>query len=141
MKKSNLSLQADGYGIPLQLTVRFDKQVIFDQLLTEPTNITHTFADDSSVHKIELEISGKLPEHTTLDSSGKIVNDCLVEITEIMLAGIDITPVFLTVSEYTHDFNGTKDIAVHDFYGLMGCNGVVEFTFEGPVYRWLLESL
>jgi hypothetical protein len=140
MKVSNLSLYANGCA-PLHLTVRFDKQIIFDQFLIKPTRITHTFSDESIVHTIELEMSGKLPEHTTIDSSGKIINDCLIEVTEIILAGIDITPVFLTASEHTHDFNGTKNKDRHDFYGPMGCNGVVKFTFEGPVYRWLLESL
>jgi hypothetical protein len=141
MKFSNLSLQAECHGTPLQLIVRFDSEIIFDQLLTESAVITHEFPDESCVHTIELEMVGKLPSHTTLDSAGNIVNDCLIEITQIQLAGIDITPVFLPASEYTHNFNGTKETDTYDFYGSMGCNGVVEFAFDGPVYRWLLESL
>lgn len=141
MKLSKLSLQAECHGIPLQLIVRFDSRIIFNQLLTEPACITHEFTDESCPHTVELEMVGKLPSHTTLDSAGKIVNDSLIEISEIVLAGIDITPVFLTASEYTHNFNGTKETDTHDFYGSMGCNGIVQFRFDGPVYRWLLESL
>lgn len=139
--KTNLSLCAENFGVPLRLIVRFDQQVIYDQLIQEATVISHSFDDDHITHTLELELVGKLPEHTVLDNFGKIVYDSLIEISNVTLAGIDLGPIFLTSCEYTHDFNGTKSEGVHDFYGLMGCNGIVKFEFDGPVYRWLLESL
>jgi hypothetical protein len=59
----------------------------------------------------------------------------------VSIDGIEIDQVFANRSRYTHSFNSDANAIVDDFFGVMGCNGVVEFAFTSPVYLWLLENL
>jgi len=142
MDTCSLSLKANSYGlIGLQLTVRFDNLVIFDSRLTDtPVTIVHEFVDDQP-HVLEIIMSGKEPADTVLDNEGRILQDRLIDIEDIMLDDIDITSIVRKQATYTHDFNGSQSETVGEFYCIMGCNGTVRFEFNSPVYNWLLENM
>lgn len=142
MDTCSLSLKANSYGREgLQLTVRLDNLVIFDSRLTDaPVTIAHEFVD-SQPHVLEIIMSGKEPNDTVLDDEGRILQDRLIDIEDIMIDDIDITSIVRKQATYTHDFNGSRSETVGEFYAIMGCNGTVRFEFANPVYNWLLENM
>ena len=142
MNTCSLSLNANSYGqIGLQLTVRFDNLIIFDSRLTDtPVTVQHEFVDNRP-HVLEIIMSGKEPRDTVLDNKGRILEDRLIDIEDIMLDDIDITSIVRRQATYTHNFNGSQPKTVGEFYSIMGCNGTVRFEFDSPVYNWLLENM
>jgi hypothetical protein len=143
MEMSKLGFVAQATGLGLFLRVKLDEEIIYDsQLGTELTEISYNF--DDSVEKsrtLSIEISGKDPQHTTLNDQGEIVYDLVANIQGFKLDDIELGHMFFEKCKYHHDFNGTGDSIVDTFWGTMGCNGRVEFQFSSPVYLWLLESM
>lgn len=92
-------------------------------------------------HAMVLEMQGKTPDHTQIDSDGNIVDDFLVSICEVELGEVSVGQAFLDHSVYCHDFNGSQPQVSEPFSGHMGCNGTVTFEFSTPAYLWLLENL
>jgi hypothetical protein len=107
----------------------------------ESVLIQHDFDDSDNQHLLEIALSGKLPQHTKIDDQGCIVEDQYIEISDVSLDGIEIHQIFLEHARYRHDFNGAQAEITDQFFGVMGCNGVVSFAFSGPVYLWLLENM
>lgn len=142
MDTCSLSLKANSYGrIGLRLTIRLDDLIIFDSRLTDiPITIMHDFSDNQP-HVLEISMSGKESKDTVLDDEGRILEDRLIDIEDIMLDDIDITSIVCKQATYTHDFNGSQPETVGEFYSIMGCNGTVRFEFSNPVYDWLLENM
>lgn len=127
----------------LHLRFRVDHRIINDLKL--PMNCDTDFwclLDESQggTHTIEIDMWGKLPEHTKLDEQGHIIQDRVIKITNVVLGRQDITGIFSRRSRYHHDYNGTGQSGDHDFHGIMGCNGTVRFEFESPHRIWLLEN-
>lgn len=142
MDTCSLSLKANSYGqIGLRLTISLDNHVVFDSRLTDtPITIMHDFLDNQP-HVLEISMSGKEPKDTVLDDEGRILEDRLIDIEDIMLDGIDITSIFCQQATYTHDFNGYGPETVGPFYCIMGCNGTARFEFTSPTHIWLLENM
>jgi len=140
---SSISFSARATDTGLGLTVKFDDREIYRSLDLSATaqQITCEFADDVSQHELEIMMHGKLPEHTTINDHGEIIQDRCIEISEVKLDGIELAHVFVEQSTYHHDFNGTQDPVTVPFYGVMGCNGTVRMKFSSPVYLWLLENM
>jgi len=65
----------------------------------------------------------------------------VINVNNIKIDGIDITQIVYQLSQYIHDTNGKNTMAVHQFYGDLGCNGKVELNFTAPVYLWMLENI
>lgn len=142
METCGISLRARCNGSDLVVTVRMDSQVIYHACPPQQSVlIQHSFEDCSTEHLLEIELAGKLPQHTRIDAEGNIVTDQCIEISDVCLDGIALDQVFLQHARYRHDFNGTGTEITDSFFGVMGCNGVVSFAFSGPIYLWLLENL
>jgi hypothetical protein len=144
MQTSSVSFTASATGPDLGLTVRFDGKEIYSSinLPLEPTVIAHEFDDTEEIqHTVEIEMSGKMPDHTTVTESGEITADRVVEIQDVKLDDIELGYMFTKVSEYHHDTNGNSKAMIDKFHGIMGCNGVVRFQFTSPLYLWLLENM
>jgi len=142
--KSSISFAARATDTGLGLTVKLDNQEIYhsQDLATDLQQISKEFNDDDSTdHELEIVLHGKLPEHTTIDEQGSIIQDRCVEISDVRLDDIELAHVFVEQARYHHDFNGTQDPVVVPFYGVMGCNGTVRLKFSSPVYLWLLENM
>jgi hypothetical protein len=143
MSKCLLSLVACATGANLQLEILFNNQVKFSKILSDDPEIIKFEFDDTSnsTHTMEIVLTGKLPDHTVLNSEGSIVSDRIVEIYDVNLDNIPLRQIFLNKTIYTHDFNGTQEKIQQQFFGKMGCNGSVRFEFTSPVYLWLLENM
>jgi hypothetical protein len=140
---STLAFKAAATSNDLKLTARLNGRVFFDQTLTQDTvSIETEFPDvDGETYLLEIEMSGKLPEHTTVDDDGNIVEDCMIEISDFAIDDIKLAQLFTEKTQYHHDFNGSQAPIVDKFFGDMGCNGVVKFEFTAPSYLWLLENM
>ena len=143
MSTSVLSFVVQATGPDLHLTVKLDETIIYDRSPGEsPEKISYSFDDSvDTEHLLCFEMSGKLPEHTTITESGEIIQDRVIKITDIAFDGINLEQIFIESSKYCHDRNGTSDSVVEKFYRVMGCNGHVEMRFSTPIYLWLLESM
>ena len=144
MQYCNLSFVANCYGGSLRLTVRLNNQTIFDNdIQDDPVPFKHCFPDEQTEgHVLEIELSGKQPEDTEIDYRGVILKDKLLEISDFILDGVDLSKIIYQHAVYTHNHNNpTKENTQQPFYGIMGCNGTVRFEFSSPTYIWLLENM
>lgn len=126
----------------LTVTVSLDNTVVYGPtvVISEQT-VTVPLSDDSGVHQLHIDLSGKLPEHTTIDTNGAIVSDAVIEVVKPMLDATELHKIFFKLSRYQHTTNGTTDAVDQPFYGIMGCNGRVTLSFETPAYLWLLDNM
>jgi hypothetical protein len=140
---STLAFKTTATGDDLKLTARLNGRVFFDQTLTQDTiSIETEFPEiDGQTYRLEIEMSGKLPEHTTVDNEGNIVKDRMIEISGFSIDAVELTHLFTENTQYYHDFNGSQAPVVDEFFGAMGCNGVIKFEFTTPVYTWMLENM
>jgi len=126
----------------LGIRVLLDHVVIYENKhVQEPYHFSQDLSDADSEHHLDIELFGKLPQHTSINPAGEIVKDSIININNVEFDGIDITTIMSDLAEYHHDFNGTQDPTVSKFYGSLGCNGHVKFKFTTPIYLWLLENM
>lgn len=119
----------------------FDGQEIFHGAVGSQT-FSHQFLDNDQEHTIEFYLEGKTVEHTVVNDNGAIINDHVLEINDMTLEGVALDQIFYSKNQYYHSFNDTsKDLIEDKFYGIMGCNGRVEFKFTSPVYLWFLDNI
>lgn len=140
---STLAFKAAATGDDLKLTARLNGRVFFDQVLTQDTIAIETeFPDvEGETYLLEIEMSGKQPQHTVIDADGNIEEDRMIEISDFAIEGIALVHLFTENTQYHHDFNGSQAPIVDEFFGAMGCNGVLKFEFTTPAYLWLLENM
>jgi hypothetical protein len=140
---STLAFTANSTGNDLRLTARLNGHVFFDQILScQEIKVQHTFPTvDEEKYTVEIEMSGKLPEHTVIDNQGNIVEDRMIEISAFSLDEIALVYLFTDNCKYAHDFNGSQTAIVDKFFGNMGCNGIVKFEFSAPLHIWMLENM
>jgi hypothetical protein len=143
MEMCKLTLEATTPGSHIGLQIRLDGQVIFDSYDTlDHQMIEHEFADSADApHVLEIEMLGKLPSDTKIDSQGQILSDRAVTIENIAFDEIELGQLVTDLATYTHNFNGSQDTIQDQFYGSMGCNGIVRIEFSSPVYLWMLENM
>jgi hypothetical protein len=109
--------------------------------LKELYNVVYNINDDEGEHTLQIVMLGKSPEHTKIDSSGNILQDVMLQISNFNIDGIDVNQLFQDKIVYTHDFNGTQSEIADTFHGYMGCNGTLRLKFTTPMYLWLLEHM
>lgn len=97
--------------------------------------------DTETTQIVSIEMSGKTEKHTSIDNNGNILHDTVVKLDQVVIDDVDVTNVFCQGKQcYVHDFNGTQDKITDEFYGVIGCNGVVSIEFTTPVFVWLLDN-
>jgi len=140
---ATLSFCVAASGPNLRLIVRLDDSVIYEACpVAEPSAVAYEFNDDKEDnHVLSFEMLDKLPDHTTINEDGEILQDRCVTITDIAFDGIQLGHIVTEVAQYYHDTNSTKEPVIDRFYGVMGCNGRVEIPFSTPIYLWLLENM
>jgi len=138
----------------LGIKVMLDNNIIYDNShVVKDEHISHDISDQDAEHELTIEMYGKLPHHTEVDSAGNVVKDALIAVENFKIDDIDISSILTTqpnqlyseapthIIQYCHDFNGTQPAIVDRFHGCMGCNGIVTFKFTTPIYLWLLENM
>ena len=144
MDAANLEFDISTTNAECKLGVRvtLDSNIIYNNPhVTEIIHITHNLDNQDAEHVLEIELYGKLPEHTKMSDTGEIVQDALITVENITVDDIDISQISSDLIEYHHDFNGTQSAITDKFYSAMGCNGIARLKFTTPVYLWLLENL
>ena len=143
MESCTVAFKAKSSHSDLQLQVRFNGQVVLDPVLTDTEqDFSFEFADvEGAVNTIEFEMSGKTAAHTGVNESGEITHDELVTISAVSVDEIELGHLLTEKAVYQHSFNGTGPMTNDEFFGAMGCNGVVRFEFSSPFYLWLLENM
>lgn len=130
---------------PLLVSFLHNNEVVYQPTeITKLTEIEFDLSDEEGLeHSIKIIMSGKTEEHTVLDDkTGDIVTDTHLIFNNFSVDEIDIDHILLTKPwPYTHNFNGTGEETVDEFYDIVGCNGTIEFKFTTPFYIWLLENI
>ena len=138
----------------LGVKVMLDNNIIYDNPhVTNIYHVSHDIDDQNAEHELIIELYGKLPQHTKIDSAGNIVKDAMITVENFKIDDIYISSILtaypnrlysdvpIHIIQYHHDFNGTQPAIVDRFHGFMGCNGTVQLKFTTPVYLWLLENM
>jgi hypothetical protein len=126
----------------LGVRVILDSVVILDLAsVSDPYHFSHDISDEDGEHELAIELYGKLPKHTVVDSEGNIINDAMLSVSNISIDGIPMDQVISEVAKYHHNYNGTQPETQDKFYGNMGCNGQLKLKFTTPIYLWLLENM
>ena len=138
----------------LGVKIMLDNNIIYDNPhVAEINHISHDIDDQDAEHELIIELYGKLPQHTEIDSAGNIVKDALITVENFKIDDIDISSILTCypnklysdvpthIIQYCHDFNGTQPATIDRFHGSLGCNGTVRLKFTTPVYLWLLENM
>jgi len=136
-------LESTDYQCPLSFTVKLDGETVWRQdPVAQPSDIVIPVPDtDSTVLRtLTLEMGNKLRQHTNVDESGTILQDACLQISNFAIDDICIDHPLQKNSRYQHNFNGHGDTTVTGFFGVMGCNGTVTFTFTTPIFYWLLDN-
>jgi hypothetical protein len=125
------------------IEILFDQQKIFEGSATgELQTVCHTFDDQPGQHIVSLIMSGKTHKHTGFDQTGNIISDVYFQIKRLEFEQLDFYDFFCQgYKGYTHSFNSTQPEFLDEFYGIMGCNGKVEFEFTTPFYLWLSNNI
>jgi hypothetical protein len=131
------SSPADALGLEIWL----DNQQLFNTNHVNDQTLEWSISEDEAVHELRFIMKNKTTDHTQIDEHGTIIQDAVITITNLCFDEIALGQMFVDHAEYTHDFNGTKDIIKDKFYGEMGCNGTVSLKFTTPIYLWLLENM
>ena len=141
MENTTVSFDLSPTNQPLHIQVRFDQQIIFDQLVNQHVQIRHEFDDSiDQEHTLEIELQGKTPEHTRIDHQDNIIEDSTIRVDDMALDDIPLGFLAIETATYTHNNNGNSEQVSVPFYLNMGCNGVAQLKFTSPVYLWLLEK-
>jgi hypothetical protein len=118
-----------------------DTQIYNTEHVADPVNFAHEFADTDSEHQLRFVMKNKTHDHTKIDEAGNILSDCRICIEKLNFDEIDLQQIFIEQAVYDHDFNGTAAPIKDQFFGEMGCNGIVTLAFTTPIYLWLLENM
>ena len=143
MTLTNFSFNVKSSGKPLDLEVKLDSIVIHNLTIdSEITPVTIELDDDiEEEHCLEIILKNKTSEHTTVDENDNIIEDSELVFSDITVDKIDIEELLYFQAKYSHNFNGSGEPTEENFYGTMGCNGVVQIRLQTPIYLWLLENL
>lgn len=136
-------IDTNSTDVPLGLEVWVDDKLLqtIDSVVG-PTVVSVEVEDADDVeHELKFVLKNKTQEHTTVDESGNILKDSVVEIKNIKFDDINLGHMFFEQAVYHHNFNGNGLDTEDKFYGTMGCNGSVVLKFTTPMYLWLLEHL
>lgn len=96
---------------------------------------------DQAEHVLRWVLKNKQAEHTTINSTGDIIQDANLIVKNISFDDIKLTHELLELIVYQHDYNGTGPAVKEKFYGELGCNGQAQLTFSTPIHMWLLEHM
>lgn len=125
---------------PLTFQLWVNDQLLYNQSITDSREILCTFADSAGKKILKFVQADKTHQHTVVDNQGNIVEDGSIVIEQAKINGVTIQDLLTKNGRYYHDFNGSGQPVVDNFFGLMSFNGHLIMEFTCPVYLWLLEN-
>ena len=101
---------------PLCMNIWLDDQEIFANChIQDKVSPVFSFDLEDGVHTLIFKMTGKFPEHTTLDNQNNIVKDARLKIEELSFNGIDISQIVAERAVYQHCFNGNSELVNEHF--------------------------
>ena len=138
----SFDLTSSDYDCGLGFEVFYNnKQILNIDHCRSSTMLAFTLDAEEGDQELKFIMKNKTMDHTTVDENNKIVNDACLNISNFTIDSAELGHTFLEQCKYHHDFNGTQDPVVDKFYGDMGCNGTLIFSFQSPVYLWLVMNM
>ena len=138
----SFDLTSSDYDCGLGFEVFYNnKQILNIDHCRSSTMLAFTLDAEEGDQELKFIMKNKTIDHTTVDDDGQIVKDACLNISNFYIDSIELGHTFLEQCKYHHDFNGTQDPVVDEFYGDMGCNGTLTFSFQTPIYIWLLTNM
>lgn len=140
--KISLDVVNPGSSNDLGLEIWIDDTNFFDSKISPgKAKVIFAINEDESNHQFKMIFKNKTSDHTKIDNSGNILSDEHLLVENIRFDDINVDHMFIELSKYRHDTNGTQDLTDHPFCGYLGCNGIVTLDFSTPFYIWLLENM
>jgi hypothetical protein len=136
-----ISLSSTFWKDPPRTKVYINSDLIFDDKITQPTDVKWTGSLPEGKHKLTIELLDK-NKYQTIVENDKIVKDQMLNIDAVSFDEIDIGYLKHSISKYYPDqiqHNGAP-LLVNDCVNL-GWNGKWDIEFTTPVYIWLLENI
>jgi hypothetical protein len=87
----------------------------------------------NGTHQLDIEIYGKRPINTQVDSNGNIVKDQIIELVNIYFNDIKLPEYYMYIGVYK--FNGQE----YKQALMWGCNGVWSWQFGSPILTWAMD--
>jgi hypothetical protein len=138
----SFDLTSSDYDCGLGFEVFYNnKQILNIDHCRSSTMLAFTLDAEEGDQELKFIMKNKTMEHTTVDENNKIVNDACLNISNFTIDSVELGHTFLEQCKYHHDFNGSQDPVVDKFYGDMGCNGTLIFSFQSPIYLWLVMNM
>jgi hypothetical protein len=138
----SFDLTSSDYDCGLGFEVFYNnKQILNIDHCRSSTMLAFTLDAEEGDQELKFIMKNKTMEHTTVDENNKIVNDACLNISNFTINSAELGHTFLEQCKYHHDFNGSQDPVVDKFYGDMGCNGTLIFSFQSPIYLWLVMNM
>ena len=138
----SFDLTSSDYDCGLGFEVFYNnKQILNIDHCRSSTMLAFTLDAEEGDQELKFIMKNKTMDHTTVDENGQIVKDACLNVSNFYIDSIELGHTFLEQCKYHHDFNGTQDPVVDEFYGDMGCNGTLTFSFQTPIYIWLLTNM
>ena len=144
----SFDLTSSDYDCGLGFEVFYNnKQILNIDHCRSSTMLAFTLDAEEGDQELKFIMKNKTMDHTTVGENGQIVKDACLNISNFTINSAELTVpmklgyTFLEQCKYYHDFNGSQDPVVVEFYGDMGCNGTIVFLFRSPVYIWILETV
>jgi hypothetical protein len=136
-----LELEATAAAPEITVEMLLNETLLYQSALNQTLiSITHNFDDtvDCVEQKIQIRLAGKSNNHTSCDDNGNIISDVALIVKKFEIEHISVVDIFCSGKQcYRHNFNGTAEEFVDEFYGYIGCNGTVTFDFYSPIYLWI----
>ena len=138
----SFDLTSSDYDCGLGFEVFYNnKQILNIDHCRSSTMLAFTLDAEEGDQELKFIMKNKTIDHTTVDKNGQIVKDVCLNVSNFYIDSIELGHTFLEQCKYHHDFNGTQDPIEDEFYGDMGCNGTLTFSFQTPIYIWLLTNM
>jgi hypothetical protein len=139
-----LELEATAAAPEITVDILLNETLLYQSALNQTLiSITHNFDDtvECVEQKIQIRFAGKSNHHTKCDDDGNIISDVALIVKNFEIEHIKVVDIFCLGKKcYQHNFNGTAEEFVDEFYGYIGCNGVITFDFYSPIYLWIGEQ-
>lgn len=137
----SITLSSNFWQDPPRAKVYINSDLIFDDKITQPTDVKWLGNLSEGKHKITVELLDK-NKYQTIIENNKITKDQLLNIDSCSFDDINIGFLKHTLSKYYPDQTQHKGapLLVNDCVNL-GWNGKWELEFSIPIYIWLLENI
>jgi hypothetical protein len=138
----SFNLTSSDYDCGLGFEVFYNnKQILNIDHCRSSTMLAFTLDAEEGDQELKFIMKNKTIDHTTVDDDGQIVKDACLNISNFYIDSIELGHTFLEQCKYHHDFNGSQEPVVDKFWEIMGCNGTLIFSFQSPIYLWLVMNM